>query len=116
VAEELVVSGCDASELLEAGEHSLNAVALLVETPVAGMRSSAFGPGWDNGLGAELAQGVVEVVGVVGLVGEDGSGLEAFDKCGGLDHVATMAWCEDQADGQSERIDADVDLGPKPAA
>ena len=29
VAEELVVSGCDASELLEAGEHLLDAVALL---------------------------------------------------------------------------------------
>jgi hypothetical protein len=80
------------------------------------MGLSAFGPGRDHGLDAELAQGVVEVVGVVGLVGEDGGRLEAVDEGGGLDHVAAVARREDQADRQSERVDAGVDLGPEPAA
>jgi hypothetical protein len=108
------LSGGEASELFEAGEPALDAVALLVEPPVAG--SGAFGSGWDHGLGGELTQGVVEGVGVVGLVSEDGSGPQAFDQRSGLDHVVPMAGREDQTDRQSERIDASVDLGPEPTA
>jgi hypothetical protein len=50
VAGKLAVSSGDVSELLEAGEHALDAVAFLVEAPVAGVGAQALWPGRDNGL------------------------------------------------------------------
>lgn len=53
----------------------------------------------DDGLGVDLAECLVEVVGVVGLVGNDGGGSEAIEQSGGLDDVASVAWGQDEADG-----------------
>lgn len=116
VAEELVVAGGDTAELLELGEHALDAVAFLVEARVARVLDGPIRPWRDDGLGPDLAQGLVEVVGVVGLVGDDGGGLEAIEQGGRLDDVASVAWRQDEADWQSERVDAGVDLGPEAAS
>jgi hypothetical protein len=115
VADQLVVSRGDASELLEAREHALDAVALLVEARVAGVFDRPVRPGRDDGLGSDLAQGAVEMIGVVGFVGDDGGGPQAFEKLRSIEHVATMARAQDEADRQAKGVDAGVDLGPKPA-
>jgi hypothetical protein len=115
VADELVVSGGDAPELLEPGEEALDAVAFLVEARVAGMFAGAVRPWGNDGLGFDPAQGVVEMVGVVGLVGDDGGGLETVEERGGLDDVASVAGCQDEADWKAEGVDAGVDLGSEAA-
>lgn len=99
MADELVVSGCHAPELFEFAEEAFDTVTLLVEAWVAGVLDGPVGARGDDGLGSDLAQCLVEVVGVVGLVGDDGGGLEAIEESGGLDDVAAMARRQDEADG-----------------
>ncbi len=115
MADELVVAGGDAAELFELAEEALDAVAFPVEARVAGVFDGPVGPRRDDGLGPDPAQGLVEVVGVVGLVGDDGGGPEPLEKRGGLDDVASVTGCQEEADGQAESVDAGVDLGPEAA-
>lgn len=115
MGEELVVPGGDAAELLEPGEHALDTVALFVEARVAGVFAGPVWPWRNDGLGADLAQRVVEMVGVVGLVGDDGGGPEAVEQGGGLDDVASVAGGQDEADRKAKGVDAGVDLGPEAA-
>jgi hypothetical protein len=115
VADELVVTGCDAAELLEPGEEALDAVALLVEARIAGMFDRPVGSWGDDGLRSDLAQRLVEMVGVVGLVGDDGGGFEAVEQRRGLDDITPVARRQNEADGQSKGVDAGVDLGPEAA-
>lgn len=99
MADKLVIAGSDTSELFELAEEALDAVAFLVEARITGMFDRPVGPWRDDGLGADVAQGLVEVVGVVRLVSDDGGGPEAIEQSGRLDDVAAVARGQDEADG-----------------
>ena len=77
VCEELAVARSDAAELLEFGKEALDEVAFLVEPSVAGVRAAPFGSWRNDGNGSGVENGVVEVLGVVGAVGDDVAGFEA---------------------------------------
>ena len=53
----------------------------------------------------------MEVLGVIGSVGDDVAGLEAVQQVLAIDHVAAMAGREHEAHRQTERVDNGMDLG-----
>lgn len=73
----LVVSGGDGAELLEAAEEALDAVALLIDIAVVWHGDPAASGGGNDDLDAGLAQGLGEMVGVVGAVGDQAVELAA---------------------------------------
>lgn len=115
MADEFVVAGSDSPELLEPGEHAFDAVSFLVEARITAVLEGSIRPWGDDRLGPDLAQQLVKMVGVVGLVGKDGGGSQAVEQGRSLDHVASMAGRQDEADGQSKGIDTGMDLGPEAA-
>src|SRR5690606_21458947 len=111
VCEQLVVACCDPPELLEFGEEALDEVSFLVDAPVASMRTPSFGPRRNDGNSSGIENGVVEVLGVIGAIGDDVAGFEAVQQVLAIDHVAPMARREHEAHRQAERIDKGMDLG-----
>lgn len=102
--------------MLEFVEEALDEVALLVEQFIEGALLLAIGPRLDDRLGAFLNDGVVEVLGVVGGVGDDRSWSEAFDELGRPQDFALLTWTTDQARRISQRVGGGVDLGAQAAA
>ena len=116
VGSQLVVAGGDAAEVFELAEEALDRVALFVERAVEGALFGAIGSGLDDGSGAGLLDRVVEVLGVVGGVGDDRSGSEAFDQFGGPQDLALLARAGDEPGRLARRIRRGVDLGAQAAA
>jgi hypothetical protein len=75
---ELVVTGGDGPENAELVEQALNETAFAVEGEVARARSFSVGFGWDDRDDRSLAEGGDEGVGVEGLVGDQGAGIDGF--------------------------------------
>jgi hypothetical protein len=73
----LVVAGGDGAELLETAEEALDAVALLVDVAVVRHGDPAASGGRNDDVDAGLAQGLGEMVGVVGAVGDQAVELAA---------------------------------------
>lgn len=71
----LVVSGCDAPELLELVEHALDPIAVLVGTVVAGDGLFAVGLGRDDRQNPLEQQAGADIVAVVALVGQHQPGF-----------------------------------------
>ena len=110
------VASCDASELFEEVEETLDEIAFGVEREVASARRLAVGLAGDYRLDAAHGQGFDEAVGVVTLVGDDGLRLDFGEQRFGLGDVVSLT--AGQADRQriAERVDDGVDLGRQPAA
>lgn len=108
--EQLVVSCCDASELLELVEEPLDAISFLVEGPVIGVLVPAIALGRDDRFGAGLQDGIV------GTIGEDGTGAIALDEVLGTTRVVFLAWPGDQAQRVAQSVAGGVQLGAQPAA
>ena len=115
VCEELVVSCCDAPEVLEFVEYPLDCIAFLVQVPVAGMRSSSIVAGRDDGPSTSFEDGVMEVFGVIGAVGDDEAGRKALDQLRAEQNFAAMAGAGDKAQRHAKRIAHAVQLGAQPA-
>ncbi len=75
------------------------------------MGTAPFGAWWNDGNGSGIENGVVEVLGIVGPVGDDVAGFEAVQQVLAENHVAPMAGREHEAQRQTERIDDGMDLG-----
>ena len=82
---------------------------------VVGDRLLSRSEGGDHGIGAEGEKGA-ELVGVVGLIGDDVRGDKAVDQGFGLGAVVDLAGSCDQAQRVAQSIDGDVDLGGQAAA
>jgi hypothetical protein len=80
VGEQLVVSGCHPSELLEFGKEALDAIALLVKFAVVGPLCLSISLGRDNDIGSSLFDPVAQMISVIALVSEDGLRFEAVDE------------------------------------
>ncbi len=113
---ELVVAGCDASALFDAAEEALDAVSLLVEPFVIAVLALSVASGWDDGIAALGDDEVVQSVGVVGFVGQDIAGGQAFDQVAGRGHVVLLAWAGSEPHRQPQGVYADVQLGSEAAA
>lgn len=111
VGKQLVVSGCDASEVLELAEEALNQIAFLVEIFVVGMWPTAIGPWRDDRLGTSVQNGVVKVFGIVGAIGDDEAACNPLDQGSTKKNLAPMTWTGKQAGRIAEAIGGDVQLG-----
>lgn len=112
VGEQLVVARRDAAEVFEFVEEALDQIAFFVELPVAGMRSAAVGPGWDDGLGASFEDGVVKMLGIVGPVGNNSTTGVPFNERRAVEHLAAVARACDEADRVAEAVRRRMQLGP----
>ena len=67
---ELVVAGCDTTEVFETSKHALDQVALAIEPFVIGEWLATAGGGWNDCLGALFSEKRSQTIGIVGLVGD----------------------------------------------
>ena len=111
VLKELVVARCDASEVFELAEEPLDQIALLVEVFVIAVRSAALRPWRNDGLSALIEDGVVEVLSIIGAIGDDKAADKAIDQRGTVDHLATVARTCDQPGGIAKRIGGHMQFG-----
>lgn len=102
--------------MLDAAEEALDAISLSVEGLVVGVLALAVTPWRDDRITALVDDEIVEALGVIGLVGQDVVGRQAFDQITGRGHVVLLAGAGDEADRQAERVYADVELGSETAA
>lgn len=110
------IAGCDASELFEEVEETLDEVALGVKREITFAAHFAVGFGRDHRLDSAHGQGFDEAVSVVTLVGDEDLRLDFGQQRFGLGDVVNLT--AGQADRQrvAERVDDGVDLGRQPAA
>ena len=83
--------------MLELCKEALYEVAFLVEAPIAGMRASSLGSWWNDRNSASVQNGVVEVFGIIGSVGDDVAGIEAMEQFLAINHIATVSRCKYEA-------------------
>lgn len=110
------IAGCNASELFEDVEETLDEIAFGVERKIAFAAHFAVGFGRDHRLDTAHGQSFDEAVGVVTLVGDEGLRLNFGQQRFGLGDVVSLT--AGQADRQriAERVDDGVDFGRQPAA
>ena len=65
-----VVSGGDASPVLDAAEHAFDTVTTFVGEPIEGDWPGASSAGWDDRLDLVLGEKLPDRVGIIGLVAE----------------------------------------------
>ena len=112
----LVVAGGNGPELLELGEEVLDQMPGLVEVLVKGARCLAGFARWDD---RRLA-GVSErrehpLVGIEGLVGNEGVRFQPGQQGIGSGQIVLLATAEMKTNRIAERIHQRVDLGGQPA-
>jgi hypothetical protein len=84
---------------------------------IVGYRALATEGGGNDGLGALLAQGRSEAVGIIGAVGD-----ELRERAGASEHswchadIGNVAWAQEQDRGPASRVGQRVDLGVPPTA
>ena len=82
---------------------------------VVGALDLAVALGRDDHLRPALDDGVGEMVGIVTLVGDDGTRFETLDQIMGQGDVVALARRTDQADGKTQSITCGMDLGTQAA-
>ena len=102
--------------MLELVEEALDEVAFPVERLVGGVWPAAVTARRDDGLGPGLQDGVVEVVGVIGAVGDDGVGRQAIDQVVGAGDVVLLPRSRQQPCRIAEGVGCGVQLGAQAAA
>ena len=113
----LVVTGSDATELLELVEEAFDVVALAIK---------GFGPAevllapdhvWNVGDGAARLDKGPQTIGVVGLVGYNNGVLaEVGQKRFGAGQIVGLARCDQDLDRPALVVDARMDFGREPSA
>ena len=104
------IAGCNASELFEDVEETLDEIAFGVKRKITFAAHFAVGFGRDHRLDTAHGQGFDEAVGVVTLVGDEGLRLNFGQQRFGLGDVVSLT--AGQADRQriAERVDDGVDF------
>jgi len=101
--------------VFELVEEAFDQVALLVDMPIVIVVAGAGSVERDDGLCPLGVDGLAEVVGVVGLVGQDVACRQALDERLGLGDVVALAAGEEEAHRIAERVDGDMELAGQPA-
>lgn len=102
--------------MLEFVEEPLDEVALAVEGEVALARGDAIGLGRNDRGDAPRLQGQDQGVGVIGLVGQEGSRTDSGQQRLGLAKIGGLAGGQRDADRIAQGVDDDVDLGGQSAS
>ncbi|MEO1105106.1 MAG: hypothetical protein AAFW98_15485, partial [Pseudomonadota bacterium] len=93
-------------------EEPFDEIALFIELPIAAVWAAAIAARGDDWHGTGLKDGVVEVLGIVGSVGNDGTaGMPRNQRCAKQD-FATMAGARDERDRIAEAVGRRMQLGP----
>jgi hypothetical protein len=117
VAGQLVVSGCDASPILEAAEHALDEVAPAIGRFVEWVGPLARGCGRDHRLDTSLLQPSAEGISVVGAVGEEAPwGGNRSQQRGGDADVGDIAGRQREGERSAAIIGQRVNLARAPAS
>ncbi len=101
--------------MFELVEEAFDEVALLVDVPVVIVVAGSGPIEGDDGLGALGLDGLAEVIGIVGLVGQDVACPQTVDERPGLGDVVAFAAGEEEAHRVAERVDGDMELAGQPA-
>lgn len=112
---ELIVSGCDAAELLVAIEETLNKLPGFVVMPVDVPLGFSVAAWRDIGLSALSLDGFNQVVAVIASVGRDPIGLDVGNQGRPFGHISHLPAGEDQANWVAQGKDAGVNLGGQSA-
>ena len=115
VLEELVVARCDPSEVFEFVEEPLDRIALFVQCPITGMGSAPVVSGRNDRRCTGVQDCIMEVLGVIGPVSDDGLTGDVLDQGRSVEHITAMARASDQADGIAEAVGCGVELGTQAA-
>ncbi len=117
IARELVVSGGDAAEVLEAAEAALDDVSALVGSLTEGMDDDAVGLVGNDRLSAALEDLGTQFVPVIAFVGEKGAhGRGKRQHVGRGSDVGILAGGEMKHDRPAARIAQAMDFGGAPPA
>ena len=112
----LVVAGGNGPELLELGEEVLDQMPGLVEVLVKGARCLAgFARGDDRRLAGVSERREHPLVGIEGLVGNEGVRFQPGQQGIGSGQIVLLATAEMKTNRIAERIHQRVDLGGQPA-
>ena len=114
---ELVVSGCDAPELLQLVEEPLDQVSLAIELLAERIEHFSIGFIGDIGrraLGPDLG---ADPIGVVALVGKnDGSASDVLQQIGRASRVVILSRRDQEAERAAFFVDERVDFRGEPAS
>ena len=116
VGQEFVVSGGDTAELLQLVEEALDEVAFLVEGLIVRPSLLSVRFGRNDQFRSGVSDGLVQVVGVVALIGDHGFRLEASDQLVAAGGIMALTWSEQQAHRVAKRIRGGMDFGAQAAA
>jgi len=110
-----VVSGCDAAELLETIEESLDEVSCLVAVPVDFALGVAIASRWDDRFGTGSLDDVDQGITVVTFVGDNRAGLDCLNQGSPLRDIGHLAGGQNQTNRVAQGIDTSMNLGGQPA-
>ena len=114
---ELVVTGGDATEVLELAEEAFDQIAVTVERLAEAGFPFAIGFGRDVGHRALRLDQIADAIGVISLVGEnDGARIETIKQAERGGSVVGLAGGQAEPDREALGIDDGVDLGREAAA
>jgi hypothetical protein len=106
-----IIACGEPSEVLELVETALDAVSEFVLAPVVFERVFADGVGRNDRFCADGANGITERAAVVGGIGKNAFGFEAFDHRGSLDDIVFLSGRKFEAQRSSQRIRQHMDFG-----
>lgn len=101
VGQQLVVTSGNATELLELCKEAFDEVSFFINAPVAWVWSPPLGPWRDDWNSAGIQNGVVEMLGIIGPVGDDIAGVETSEQFFAIDHVTAVSWRKHKAHRQA---------------
>lgn len=109
-----VVSGCDASPVLEAAEEAFDDVPASIDTLVERVRCATRSGRGDDGFDAPILEPVAQAVGIIGFVGEQAPGwsCSAQQRYRHAD-IGDVARCQREGDRSAAIVGQAMDLaGP----
>ena len=115
-AGQLVVSGGDATELLESIEKAFDQVARFVAMPIDGPLMDSVAARRDVGKGRSGFDSFDQFIAVVAFVGRNSGGRNIGDQRGPLRNVRYLSAGQDQAQRIAQGINAGMNFRSQPAA
>lgn len=116
VGEELVVARCNPPELLEFVEEAFDEIALFVEVGIIRTLNLPIALGRNDNLAASFSDFLVQMIGVIALVGDGGIGVQSIDEFMRMGDVVFLSRAADQPDRIAERVAGSMDLGAQTSA
>lgn len=112
---EFVVSGGNASELLEATEEALDQISIPIKMPVVGAWGTTIGARRDTRLSALRLDDRHQGIGVVALVSHNEASRLIADQRGGLIDVRDLSRRKNDAQRIAQCVDGNMQFGRQPA-